>query len=57
MLSTRTKKVVGFIVLIFVLYAIYNNPEKSAEVVRRVWQIIIEGIEQIFAFFDNIIGA
>ncbi|MFN8075253.1 MAG: hypothetical protein U0Q15_07510 [Kineosporiaceae bacterium] len=57
MLSTRTRRIIGIIALVFVLYAIYNNPDKSAEVVRRVWEIVLEGIQQIFRFFDRIIGA
>ncbi len=56
MLSTRTRKIIGAIVLFFVLYSIYNNPTKSAEVVHRIWEIIVEAVQQIFFFFDQIIG-
>lgn len=56
-LKTRNQKIIAGIVLAFVIYAVYNDPDKSADVVHSAWDLVRDGITQIFAFFDKVIGS
>jgi hypothetical protein len=53
---TRTRQVIGIIILIFILYAIYTNPAASANAARAIWNVIVSAINSIFSFFRHLIN-
>ncbi len=55
-MSTRTKNVLGAILVIFVLYAIIVNPQQAADTVRTVFQWIADAVQAIFEFFDALLS-
>lgn len=50
------KKVVGWVVLAFLVYAVFTNPTAAAGVVRNVWDILVTGVANIGAFFNSLLG-
>ncbi len=52
---TRTRQIVLFLVLIFVIYAIYTSPGKSADAVHAAWDVLTKAVSAIFRFFDALI--
>ena len=52
---TRTRQIILFLVVIFVIYAIYNSPTKSANAVQAAWGVLVAGVEAIFRFFDALL--
>jgi hypothetical protein len=55
-MSTQTKKVIGVILLIFVLYAIINSPQAAADFVHAAFNAISIGVQNIFSFFSAVIN-
>jgi hypothetical protein len=54
-MMTRTRQVILVIVLIFIAYAIYTSPARSADAVHAIWNVIVNAVNAIFKFFDNLI--
>jgi hypothetical protein len=50
------KKVVGAIVIIFVIYAIWTSPTQSGQVANNGWDQIQHGLSSIRDFFNTLIG-
>lgn len=55
-MSTRTKNVLGAIIVIFALYAIIVSPQTAAEFVRTAFVAIADGVRAVFDFFDAVIN-
>jgi len=55
-MMTRTRQVILVIVLIFIAYAIYTSPARSADAVQAIWNVIVNAMNAIFTFFDNLIN-
>ena len=55
-LVTRTRQVLLAIVVLFVLYAIYTNPSKSADAVHAIWAVIVSAFNALFRFFNDLIN-
>jgi hypothetical protein len=53
---TRTRQVVLAIVVLFIIYAIYTSPAKSADAVHAIWSVIVSAFNAIFAFFNRLIN-
>jgi hypothetical protein len=53
---TRTRQIVLFLVLIFVIYAIYTSPGRSADAVQAAWGVIVNAVSAIFRFFDALLS-
>ena len=49
------KKIVTWILVIFFLYAILTNPSTAADIVGSVWDIVYNGIQNIFSFFNELL--
>ncbi|MGA8045331.1 MAG: hypothetical protein WCA30_03605 [Dermatophilaceae bacterium] len=49
------KKIVTWILVIFLLYAILTNPGAAADIVGSVWDLIYSGIQNIFQFFNELL--
>jgi hypothetical protein len=55
-MTTRTRNIIGAILVIFLLYAIIVSPQQAADFVRTVFQAIADGVRAIFDFFDAVIN-
>ncbi len=53
---TRTRQVLLVIVVIFILYAIYTSPSKSADAVHAIWNVLTAAVNAIFRFFDRLLN-
>ena len=51
---SRVRKVIGWLIVIYIIYAIVKSPTQAADVVRTTFQILADGVKSIFAFFDSL---
>ncbi len=49
------KKIVWWLVVIFVLYSILTSPDSASAMVGNVWDILANGVQNIGRFFDNLL--
>lgn len=49
------KKIVMWLLVIFMLYAILTSPNSAADIVGNVWDILANGVTNIFRFFDSLL--
>ena len=49
------KKIVLWLVTIFLLYANLTSPTDAADMVGSAWDILANGVENIGQFFDSLI--
>ena len=52
----RVRRVLLGILIIFAIYAIFADPQKSAEIVGNAWDNIKLGIGKIFEFFNALMA-
>lgn len=52
----KARKIIIAVVLIFVVYAVINSPEQSADVVKQAFDQIVRGLQAIGTFFDSLIS-
>jgi hypothetical protein len=52
----RVKKIVLWTLVAFFAYAIVKSPGQAADLVRTVWDIILEGFKSIGSFFDALLN-
>lgn len=50
------KRVFVWTFWIFVIYAIFTSPDRAADLVMTVWEIIVNGFASIGIFFDRLLG-
>jgi len=53
----KVRKVVIWLVVAFVAYAIFKSPDQSASIVHNIWSILSNGVHQIGTFFDKILNS
>ena len=53
---TRTRKIAVVIIVAFVIYAVYNNPDKSAQTVRSAFDLLVEALKSVGKFFNSILS-
>jgi hypothetical protein len=51
----RVVRVIGWILLIYLIYAIIRSPTQAADVVRGIFEILANGVRSIATFFDSLI--
>lgn len=56
MTAPPLKKTLMWLLLIFVLYAIFTSPTSAAAMFGNAWDIIINGISNVGRFFDALIS-
>ncbi len=52
---TRSRRIVLFLVLAFVIYAIVVSPNQSADLVGRAVDALVRAVQAIFKFFDALL--
>ena len=50
------KKIVLWLLVIFMLYAIFVSPNEAASLVGTVWDILVNGVRNVARFFDALIN-
>lgn len=56
MSTEKIKKAVVWAVFAFVLFAIFTNPTKSADIVHNIWDLVSSGVRSMGDFFKAILG-
>jgi hypothetical protein len=52
----RVKKIVLWTVLAFFVYAIVKSPSQAADILRTLWDIVVQGVKSIGSFFDALLS-
>jgi len=52
----RVKKIVLWGLLAFFVYAIVKSPSQAADILRTIWDIILQGFKSIGSFFDALLS-
>ncbi len=52
----KARKVILIVVLVFFVYAIFQSPEKAADIVTNVWGVIVDGFNAIRRFFNSLLN-
>ena len=50
------KKIVTWLLVIFLLYAIFTSPTEAADMVGSAWDVVTNGVGNIGEFFDSLIA-
>ena len=50
------KKIVLWLLVIFLLYAIFVSPTEAADMIGNVWDILANGVKNVARFFDALIS-
>ena len=51
----KTKKVILFLVLAFFVYMIFTAPDKAANIITTIWDILVQGFYALLEFFDALL--
>ena len=49
------KKIVMWLVVIFLIYAIVTSPQDAADIFGSAWQIVVNGVQNVASFFDSLL--
>ena len=49
------KRILVWLLFGFIVYAIITSPDRAADIVQAVWDIIAEGFRNIGRFFSSLI--
>lgn len=52
---TRTRRIIVFIVLLFVLYVIITNPALAADYVQSAFFFLADAVRSVFTFFGELL--
>ena len=52
----RTRKIAGWLLLAFLVYAIVKSPTQAADIVRTSFDVLAQGVQAIFSFFDALLN-
>ena len=50
------KKIVLWLIVIFLLYAILTSPQSAADIFGSAWDVIANGVQNIGSFFDTLLS-
>lgn len=52
---SRGRKIIGWIIVIFVIYVIYTSPHQAANIGRSIGHIISVAVSSLFTFFKALL--
>ena len=55
MVLDRVKKVAGWLLIAFLIYAVVKSPTQAADIVHTSFDVLSQGVQAIFTFFDALI--
>ncbi len=53
----RVKKIALWTVLAFFVYAVVKSPGQAADILRTIWDIVVQGVKSIGSFFDALLNS
>jgi hypothetical protein len=51
------KRTLLWLLFAFFLYAIITNPDRAADIVQAIWNLIADGFRNIGRFFEALVGS
>ena len=48
----KVKKVLWWLFIAFLVYALFTSPNQAAGIIRSIWDIIVTAFDSLFTFFD-----
>lgn len=51
----KAKKIILWIVLAFFIYAIFQSPDKAADIISNIGGVFADGFNAILQFFDALL--
>ncbi len=55
-MPAKAKTILIWLVVIFVVYAIYNSPDRASEVVKALWEIVVNAVASFGAFLGGLVS-
>jgi len=55
-MPAKAKTILIWLVVIFVVFAIYKSPDRSSEVVGAIWDIIVNAVNAFGTFLGGLIS-
>lgn len=52
----NVKKVVGWLLAAFLIYAIFTSPGRAGDIVHTSWEIVSQGFSSLGSFFDAVLN-
>lgn len=52
---TRGRRILGLILLVFVIYVIYSSPAEAASIAKSIGHIIVVAADSLFKFFNALL--
>ena len=49
------KKIVMWLVVVFLLYAILTSPKEAADIFGAAWSVLANGVKNVGSFFDHLL--
>lgn len=49
------KKIVMWLVVVFLIYAIVTSPDDAASIFSTAWDVVVSGVKNVAAFFDSLL--
>ncbi|GMA21091.1 hypothetical protein MM440_01350 [Arsenicicoccus piscis] len=53
---SKVKKVLWWIFIAFLIYAVFTQPDRAAEVVRTIWDILVQAVASLGRFFNTLLS-
>ncbi|MEO7070665.1 MAG: hypothetical protein ABI131_09270 [Nostocoides sp.] len=50
------RKIIMWLLVIFMLYAILHSPTEASNIIGNLWDILRNGVTNIFTFFDSLLS-
>ena len=51
----RLKKLLWYLLLVFIIYAIFTSPERTGDIFRAIGDIIVQAFRSLGGFYDSIL--
>jgi hypothetical protein len=55
-MPTKIKQILLWLLFGFLVYAVVTSPDRAADIVQAVWDIIAQGFASIGQFFQALMG-
>lgn len=55
-MPSKIKQILLWLLFGFLIYAIVTSPDRAADIVQAVWDIIAQGFQSIGQFFQALMG-
>jgi hypothetical protein len=52
----RVKKILLWVLVAFIAYAIFTSPDQAAEILKTSGGIVVDGAKNVGNFFDALLG-